>query len=89
MSINTTGIATSVNCALPNQISINSSIATNWTASVVSADGCALTASFDPNDADQQAGVQNVPDCGSNTTDPTFQPVCSSFPLSQHLLIPF
>lgn len=75
MSINTTGIQTQTNCAIPNQISVNSTIATNWTVSAVSADGCTVNASFDPNNADQQYGVTNVPDCGVNTTDPTFQPV--------------
>jgi len=89
MSVNTTGIQTNTNCAIPNQISVNSSIATNWTVSAISADGCTVNASFDPNGADQQFGVSNVPNCGVNTTDPTFQPVCCSFPRSQPLLIPF
>ncbi|KAH9036492.1 hypothetical protein EDB85DRAFT_1940369 [Lactarius pseudohatsudake] len=75
MSINTTGIATDTNCKIPNQISVNSSIATNWTVSATSADGCTVNATFNPNNADQQYGVTNVPNCGANTTDPTFQPV--------------
>ncbi|KAH8984541.1 hypothetical protein EDB86DRAFT_2810702 [Lactarius hatsudake] len=75
MSINTTGIATDTNCKIPNQISVNSSIATNWTVSATSADGCTVSATFDPNNADQQYGVTNVPNCGANSTDPTFQPV--------------
>ncbi|KAI9450036.1 hypothetical protein BJY52DRAFT_1304974 [Lactarius psammicola] len=33
MSINTTGIQTNTNCAIPNQLSVDSSIATNWTLS--------------------------------------------------------
>ena len=89
MSVNTTGIDTNVNCAIPKHLSVNSSNATNWSVSATSADGCTVNASFDPNASDQQAGVENVPDCGSNTTDPTFQPVWSSFPLSQPFLIPF
>ncbi|KAI9459252.1 hypothetical protein BJY52DRAFT_1267275 [Lactarius psammicola] len=75
MSINTTGIQTNTNCAIPNQLSVDSSIATNWTLSAISADGCTVNASFNPNDADQRFGVSNVPDCGVKTTDPTFQPV--------------
>jgi len=75
MTVNTTGILSSANCAIPNQFSVNSSIATNWTVSTTSADGCTVTASFNPNDSDQQYGVLNVPNCGSNSTDPTFQPV--------------
>ncbi|KAI9439330.1 hypothetical protein H4582DRAFT_1948548 [Lactarius indigo] len=75
MSINTTGIQTATNCKIPNQISVNSSIATNWTVSATSADGCTVNATFNPTDADQQYGVTNVPNCGANTTDPTYQPV--------------
>jgi hypothetical protein len=56
---------------------------TPWQLLIINiADGCTVNASFDPNDSDQQAGIQNVPDCGPNTTDPTFQLVCSSFPYS-------
>jgi hypothetical protein len=89
IAINTSGILTTVTCAIPNQISVNSSSATNWTVSATSADGCTVNATFDPNDSNQQYGVENVPNCGSNTTDPTFQPVCSSFHRSQPWLIPF
>jgi len=75
MGVNTTGIATSVDCAVPNQISVNSSSATNWTVFASSADGCTVNATLNPNDSDQQFGVANVPDCGFNSTDPTFQSV--------------
>ncbi|KAH9020401.1 hypothetical protein EDB85DRAFT_2004998 [Lactarius pseudohatsudake] len=75
MSINTTSIQTNTNCVIAKQISVNSSIATIWTVSATSADGCTVNATFDPNNADQQYGVTNVPDCGADTTDPTFQPV--------------
>ncbi|KAH9031725.1 hypothetical protein EDB84DRAFT_1492177 [Lactarius hengduanensis] len=75
MSINTTSIQTDTNCVIAKQISVNSSIATIWTVSATSADGCTVNATFDPNNADQQYGVTNVPDCGADTTDPTFQPV--------------
>jgi len=75
MSVNTTGILTNATCSIPSQFSVNTSIATNWTVSTTSADGCTVDASFNPNSADQQFGVRNVPNCGSNSTDPTFQPV--------------
>ncbi|KAF8259241.1 hypothetical protein EI94DRAFT_1616713 [Lactarius quietus] len=75
MTVNTTGIVTTANCAVPNQFSVNSSIATNWTVTTTSVEGCTVHASFDPNNSDQQYGVLNVPNCGSNSTDPTFQPV--------------
>jgi hypothetical protein len=75
MAVNTTGILTQVSCAIPKQFSVNSTIATNWTVSATSADGCTVNTSFDPSDSDQQFGVDNVPNCGSNSTDPTFQPV--------------
>ncbi|KAH9005494.1 hypothetical protein EDB86DRAFT_2878526 [Lactarius hatsudake] len=75
MSINTTSIQTDTDRVIPKQISVNSSIATIWTVSATSADGCTVNATFGPNNADQQYGVTNVPDCGANTTDPTFQPV--------------
>lgn len=80
MAVNTTGILTTVDCAIPNQFAVNSSVATNWTVSAVSADGCTVNTNFNPSESDQQFGVVNVPNCGVNTTDPTFQPVCSPFP---------
>ena len=87
MAVNTTGILTTANCAIPSQVSVNSSVATNWTVSATSADGCTVDAGFNPSASNQQFGVENVPNCGSNSTDPTFQPVCTPFPRSQPLLI--
>jgi hypothetical protein len=75
MAVNTTGILTQVSCAIPNAFSVNSSVATNWKVSATSADGCTVNTNFNPSDSNQQFGVENVPNCGSNSTDPTFQPV--------------
>jgi len=75
MAVNTTGILTTVSCAIPNEFYVNSTIATNWTVSATSADGCTVNTAFNPSNSDQQFGVLNVPNCGSNSTDPTFQPV--------------
>jgi hypothetical protein len=79
MGVNTTGIQTNANCANPNQISVTSSSANSSTLSATSVDGCTLQATFNPNNADQQYGVSNVPNCGANTTDVSFQPVRQSF----------
>jgi hypothetical protein len=89
MAVNTTGILTQVSCAIPNAFSVNSSVATNWKVSATSADGCTVNTNFNPSDSNQQFGVENVPNCGSNSTDPTFQPVRFPLPPSQPLLIPF
>ncbi|KAI0300667.1 hypothetical protein B0F90DRAFT_1629338 [Multifurca ochricompacta] len=75
MAINTTGIRTDTNCAIPNQVSVNSPSANVTTVSATSVDGCSLELSFNPNDADQQYGVSAVPNCGVNSTDVAFQPV--------------
>ena len=80
MAVNTTGILTTVTCSVPNQFYVNSTIATNWSISATSADGCTVNTVFNPSNSDQQFSVLNVPNCGSNSTDPTFQPVRSSPP---------
>jgi len=54
---------------------VTSSSANLSTLSATSVDGCTLQATFNPNNADQQYGVSNVPNCGANTTDVSFQPV--------------
>ena len=89
MAVNTTGILTTVSCAIPNEFDVNSTIATNWTVSATSADGCTVNTAFNPSNSDQQFGVLNVPNCGSNSTDPTFQPVRFPYPRPQPILIPF
>jgi hypothetical protein len=88
MAVNTTGILTQVTCAIPNEFAVNSTIATNWTVTATSAEGCTVNTNFNPSDSAQQFGVNNVPNCGSNSTDPTFQPVRTPFPHSEPLLIP-
>ncbi len=74
MGINTTGIQTDVNCARPNQISVTPSNG-NSIISATSIDGCSLQLSFNPNNAEEQYGVVNVPNCGTNSTDVALQPV--------------
>ena len=78
MGVNTTGIRTNVNCANPNQISVSPTSANLSTISATSADGCLRQLTLNPNDADQQYGVVNVPNCSvnnNNTLDVAFQPV--------------
>jgi hypothetical protein len=81
MGVNTTGIQTDVNCASPNQLSVTpSSNANSSTISATSIDGCSVTLSLNPNNAAQQYGVVNVPNCGtSSTTSVAFQPVRQFF----------
>ncbi|KAH9980405.1 hypothetical protein BJV74DRAFT_857216 [Russula compacta] len=75
MGVNTTGIATETNCASASQISATSSTANATVVSATSIEGCSLEVTFNPNNADQQFGAVNVPNCGTNTTDVAFQPV--------------
>jgi hypothetical protein len=75
MGINTTGIKILPNCAIPNQLSVTSSNANSSTISATSVNGCSLRLSLNPNDAEQQYGVVNVPRCGTNTSDVAFQSV--------------
>jgi hypothetical protein len=80
MGINTTGIQTDVNCARPNQLSLTpTSNLNNSIISATSIDGCSVQLSLNPNDADQQYGVVNVPNCGTSTTNVAFQPVRQPF----------
>lgn len=76
MGVNTTGIQTNVNCARPNQLSLTpTSNPNNSIISATSIDGCSVEVSLNPNNAEQQYGVTNVPNCGANSTDIAFQPV--------------
>lgn len=80
MGINTTGIQTNVNCARPNQLSVTPT--SNPNSSIISAtsiDGCSLQVSLNPFNAEQQYGVVNVPNCGTTSTNVSFQPVRQSF----------
>jgi hypothetical protein len=80
MGINTTGIQTNVNCAHPNQLSVTpSSNPNNSVISATSIDGCSVQLSLNPNNAAQQYGVVNVPNCGASSTNVSFQPVRQSF----------
>jgi hypothetical protein len=79
MAINTTGIQTNVNCARPNQLSVTPSSTNSSVISATSINGCTLQVSLNPNNAAQQYGVVNVPNCGSTSTNVAFQPVRQSF----------
>jgi hypothetical protein len=75
MTVNTTGIQTNTNCAVPNQASVTPSNTDTSTVSATSIDGCSLELTFNPSAAPQQYGVVNVPNCGVNSTDIALQPV--------------
>ncbi|KAI0247423.1 hypothetical protein BJV78DRAFT_1133260 [Lactifluus subvellereus] len=75
MTVNTTGIQTNANCAVPNQASVTLSNTDASTVSATSIDGCSLQLTFTASAAPQQYGVVNVPNCGVNTAGPAFQPV--------------
>lgn len=79
MGVNTTGIQTNVNCARPNQLSVTPSSNSSSIISATSIDGCSVQLNLNPNNAEQQYGVVNVPNCGSTSTDVAFQPVRESF----------
>jgi hypothetical protein len=78
MNINTTAIQTDTRCAVPSQLSATTSNTGDLTVTATSVEGCSLALAFNPNDAPEQYGVVNVPNCGVNTTDPAFQPVRQS-----------
>ncbi|KAI0247416.1 hypothetical protein BJV78DRAFT_1245577 [Lactifluus subvellereus] len=75
ISVNTTAIQTDTRCAVPNLLSSTPSNTGELTVSATSTEGCSLEVAIDPNNAAQQYGVVNVPNCGVNTTDPALQPV--------------
>ncbi|TFY64148.1 hypothetical protein EVG20_g6049 [Dentipellis fragilis] len=77
VAVNTTAIQTDVHCANPISTTVNTNVATNFSISGVSVDGCAGgPAFFDPDNAAQQYGVLNVPNCGSNApANASFEPV--------------
>jgi hypothetical protein len=82
INVNTTGIRTDTNCAIPNQLLATSSDTGLMTISATSVDGCSLEATFHPQDADQPYRVMSVPNCGVNTSSPAFHPVRQSPPFS-------
>ncbi|KAI0247413.1 hypothetical protein BJV78DRAFT_1157192, partial [Lactifluus subvellereus] len=74
ISVNTTAIQTDTRCVVPNLLSFTPSNTGELTVSATSAEGCSLEVAVNPNNAAQQYGVVNVPNCGVNTTDPALQP---------------
>jgi hypothetical protein len=78
MSVNTTAIQTDTRCAVPSQLSATPSNTGDLTVTATSVEGCSLALAVNPNNAAEQYGVVNVPNCGVNTTDPAFQPVRQS-----------
>lgn len=75
ISVNTTAIKTDTRCAVPNKLLAAPSNTGDLTVTATSVEGCSLALAINPNNAAQQYGVVNVPNCGVNTTDPAFQPV--------------
>jgi len=75
MTIETVGIQTSVNCANPNQLNLTPINSTASTIAATSVDGCTVQVTYNPTSAEQQYGVTNVPGCGNNSSDVTFQTV--------------
>jgi hypothetical protein len=81
MGVNTTGIQTNVNCALPNQLSVtpSSNLTNTSILSATSIDGCSMQLTLNLSDSSDLYGVVNVPNCGSTSTNVAFQPVRRSF----------
>ncbi|THH11954.1 hypothetical protein EW146_g7872 [Bondarzewia mesenterica] len=76
VAVNTTAIQTKVNCAIPIALSLSTSNPTKFSVNATSVDGCELgPAFFNPQDAEQQYGVTNVPNCGDASANVTQQPV--------------
>ncbi|KAI0274072.1 hypothetical protein BGY98DRAFT_921139 [Russula aff. rugulosa BPL654] len=77
MGVNTTGIQTNVNCALPNQLSVtpSSNLTNTSILSATSIDGCSMQLTLNLSDSSDLYGVVNVPSCGSTSTNVAFQPV--------------
>lgn len=74
MVVNTVGIQTTVNCALPSSHVLNTPAAGNYTIQSTSAQGCSNTVTIDPSESEQQYGVASVSNCGQATSI-NFQPV--------------
>jgi hypothetical protein len=74
MGINTTGIKTTPNCAVPNNLTAS----TDGDVTILSAtsvEGCSLQVDLNTNDVEELYGVINVPGCGTNTSNVAFQSV--------------
>jgi hypothetical protein len=66
MTVNTTGIQTSVNCANPASSSLRTpGGGANYTISATSDQQCAASVTFNPSTAEQQYGVIPIGDCGT------------------------
>ena len=75
MAINTTGIKTLPNCAIPNQLKASSDAETGITILSATIEGCSLQVDFNNNNDKEMYGVINVPGCGTNTSNVDFQSV--------------
>ncbi|TFY76825.1 hypothetical protein EWM64_g7186 [Hericium alpestre] len=76
VAVNTTAIQTNVNCANPLGTTLTTTNPANFSINATSVDGCGGgPAFFDPANAGQQYGVQAVANCGSGSTNASFQPV--------------
>jgi len=74
MTVNTVGIQTSVNCALPSTFTLNTSTTGNNLIQSTSAQGCSSTVTFNSSSSEQQYGVVPATNCGSQTSV-DFRPV--------------
>lgn len=68
MTVNTVGIQTKVNCAVPSTFNLNASGTGNNTIQSTSVQGCLGTVTFNPFSSEQQYGVVPATDCGSATS---------------------
>jgi hypothetical protein len=76
LAVNTTGIQTRANCNIPASESLFTTDSARYVINATSVDGCAASASFNPDTADQQYGIVTVPNCGqSSSSNITFNPV--------------
>ena len=76
MTVNTTGIQTSVNCANPASSNLlTPSGGANYTISSTSDQGCAASVTFNPSSADQQYGVIPIGGCGTTSLNVSQQGV--------------
>ena len=75
MTVNTTGIRTTVDCSAPQSIALDLTTTTNFTIRATNQDNCPVTVFFNPQSAVQQYGVSNVPCSTTASLNITFQPV--------------
>jgi hypothetical protein len=78
VSVQTQGIRTASNCAVPAEQALQPPGAGGQNTFLISArsrENCTVHVAFAPTTADQQYGVAPVPDCGSAPANVTLQPV--------------